>query len=97
MRFRAFLVKNFYRSKYDYRQEWLRLTQKLGPLPAIFWPWLLAARAMAQIANSRQGDMWIARDVGYYEWMSSIGPRAPVQRTYRSIIPLFDSSPSAPG
>lgn len=88
-RLRAFLVKNFYRNKYDYRQEWLRLTQNLGRSGDLSALASSGLETMAQLANSRHGAMWIARDIGHYEWMSSLGSGASTQRAYLAQHPII--------
>lgn len=66
-RAKVFLIKHFYRNKYDYRHEWLQLTSALtgaGDSRA------LAASALAGIARivgSRDGSLWISTDAGQYE------------------------------
>lgn len=58
-RARVFISKHFYRNKYDYRQEWLRLTETLtgsdDPLPAR----KRAIKALADITGSRAGLLWL--------------------------------------
>jgi putative PEP-CTERM system histidine kinase len=63
-RVRVFIGKHFYRNKYDYRQEWLRLIHSLTtqedelPLPE------RAIRAVAQIVDSPGGVLWQRRGGG---------------------------------
>lgn len=58
-RLKVFLSKHFYRNKYDYREEWLRLigalsdTSEEAPLGEI------AIRALAQIVGSPGGVLWL--------------------------------------
>jgi putative PEP-CTERM system histidine kinase len=88
IRFRAFLIRHFYRYKYDYRLEWLRLTQSLGRSSDLG---VLAANslaAMAQIAGSRKGQLWFARDVGRYELMASLPPQPPANERYDADHPM---------
>jgi putative PEP-CTERM system histidine kinase len=88
MRVRTFLVKHFYRNKYDYRQEWLRLTQSLsrsGDLRLIASSGL---EALAQIVGARHGHLWLARDRGPYEWMASTGEDKPEQLKYDADHPI---------
>jgi len=56
---RVFIAKHFYASRYDYRDEWLRLTatleddaEELGQR---------AIRALAQIVEARGGTLWLRR------------------------------------
>ncbi|WEN15361.1 PEP-CTERM system histidine kinase PrsK [Rhodanobacter sp. AS-Z3] len=61
-RLRVFLHKNFFSFRYDYREEWLRLTTTLSAsdteLP------LRAVRALAQILDSPAGALLICDDEG---------------------------------
>jgi len=89
-RFRALLVKHFYKNKYDYRREWLRLTQSLGRSGDLR---VLAERgleALARIAGSRWGHLWISRDAGRYDCMATIGAHEPPSWTYDAKHPLVE-------
>ncbi len=70
-RFRVFLVKHFYRNKYDYRDEWLRLTQILGRTADLAQLATNALGGLVQIVGSARGELWIARDPLHYDWMVS--------------------------
>jgi len=64
---RIFLGKHFYRNKYDYRREWLRLTGELSD------KWQGEARfgavieALAHIVDARAGLLWLRDDQAQYE------------------------------
>lgn len=73
VRLRAFLVKHFYRNKYDYRQEWLRLTQSLGHAGDTQELARKCLEALARIVGSNRGDLWLARSSGHYDWAASLG------------------------
>jgi len=57
---RVFIAKHFYSNKYDYREEWLKLTRRLAggeevePLPQ------RALRAMVELADAEGGTLWVA-------------------------------------
>jgi putative PEP-CTERM system histidine kinase len=71
-RLRVFLVKNFYRSKYDYRKEWLRLTETLAntsDMPSLARG---ALEGIAAIVGSPAADMWITNDGKEYDWRMSL-------------------------
>jgi putative PEP-CTERM system histidine kinase len=51
-RLRVFLVKHFYRHKYDYREEWLRFIDTLSGRTPGETPQITAVRAIAQIIGS---------------------------------------------
>lgn len=66
-RAKVFLVKHFYRNKYDYRQEWLRLTSALSRTGDTK---LLAASGLegvARIVGSRHASLWLVREDGRYQ------------------------------
>ena len=71
-RLRVFLVKNFYRSKYDYRREWLRLTETLANTSDMRSLARGALDGIAAIVGSPAGDMWISTDGKRYECLVSI-------------------------
>lgn len=88
MRVRTFLVKHFYRNKYDYRQEWLRLTQSLSRSGDLRLLASSGLEALAQIVGARHGHLWLARDGGPYEWMASTGEDKPGQLKYAVDHPI---------
>jgi putative PEP-CTERM system histidine kinase len=51
-RMRAFLIKHFYRNKYDYREEWLRFIDTLSNGVQGETPQVTAVRAVARIIGS---------------------------------------------
>lgn len=71
-RFKVFLVKHFYRNKYDYRQEWMRLTQILGRTGDLKLLAMNALDGMSRIVGARTGDLWLAGESGGYEWVASL-------------------------
>lgn len=60
-RIRVFLVKHFYRHKYEYRDEWLRFISTLSEVPQGEDPKTTAIRAVAQIIAS-PGALLLRRD-----------------------------------
>jgi putative PEP-CTERM system histidine kinase len=60
-RFRVFLSKHFYRNKYDYRDEWLRLTATLAGFEDSSTRQIVI-KAMAQIVDSPAGVLWVLDD-----------------------------------
>ena len=63
-RLRVFINKHFYQYKYDYREEWLRLIQTLsfGSADGQFRE--RAVIALAEIADSRGGVLWLRQETG---------------------------------
>ncbi len=58
-RLRVFLSKHFYRSRYDYRAEWLRFIQTLSAQEQDSDPGANAIRAIAQIIHSPGGVLFL--------------------------------------
>jgi putative PEP-CTERM system histidine kinase len=72
-RFKVFIVKHFYRHKYDYRQEWLRLTASLGRSDDFRQLLASALSGVARIVESECAALWLTRDGVKYERVESIG------------------------
>ena len=73
---KVFIAKHFYSNKYDYREEWLKLTQRLAegdgtePLPQ------RGLGAMIDLAGAEGGAMWVsdaARETEGYRLAASSG------------------------
>ncbi|WP_455209082.1 XrtA/PEP-CTERM system histidine kinase PrsK [Kaarinaea lacus] len=63
---RVFLAKHFYHYRYDYREEWLRITNLLSSQQE---PHVLrnnALRAIADIVESPAGLLWLSQDTSDY-------------------------------
>lgn len=63
---KVFLGKHFYKNKYDYRIEWLRLTQGLNDDEPNKDHYQLVLQAMAQIVEARSGQLWLLDDKSQY-------------------------------
>jgi len=61
-RVRVFLVKHFYRHKYDYREEWLRFIDTLSGAQSGESPQVAAVRAIAQIIGSPRAALLMRSD-----------------------------------
>ena len=65
-RAQVFLGKHFYRNKYDYRNEWLRLTRELEENRSTDNNYQAVIQAMANIVAARGGLLWLhEREPGY--------------------------------
>ena len=68
---RVFLGKHFYKNKYDYRLEWLRLTEDLndGHYDKSNHKnhFQKAVEAMANIVEARAGSLWLYDETGEYK------------------------------
>lgn len=58
-RYRVFLAKHFYRNRYDYREEWLRLMQTLVGHSRASSLRERAIQALADIIDSPCGELWL--------------------------------------
>ena len=65
-RARVFLGKHFYKNKYDYRSEWLRLTKELARGLKNSTRYSTAIRVLAQIVEARSGLLWLRDGRGNY-------------------------------
>jgi len=80
-RIMVFISQNFFDYKYDYREEWLRMTQELAnlsdepPLPE------RAIRILADLVESNAGAIWIKSDQNIYELKSSVNIATPKHTT----------------
>lgn len=84
-RFRArlmvFISKNFFDYKYDYREEWLKMTEAFSnlqqppPLPE------RAIRVLADLVESRSGALWLRNDDGHFDLEATLV--SPVQKLSR--------------
>ena len=63
---RVFLGKHFYKNKYDYRIEWLRLTDDLNDGSTGTKCYQSVIEAMAHIVDARAGQLWLVDDNGNY-------------------------------
>ena len=61
-RLKVFLNKHFYRYRYDYRQEWLRLIETMSATEIGGTLQEQAIRGVTQLVGSRDGGLWIRRD-----------------------------------
>jgi putative PEP-CTERM system histidine kinase len=65
-RMRVFLGKHFYKNKYDYRHEWLRLTGDLYAGHGGAEGQQAAIRVLAHIVDARAGLLWLRDERGDY-------------------------------
>ena len=64
---KVFLAKHFYKNKYDYRIEWLRLTDDLNQNAQKKNHFQTAIEALANMVDARAGSLWLRNDVGVYK------------------------------
>ena len=66
-RLKVFINKNFFSYRYDYREEWLRLTRELTEGDDDDGFGARAIRAMAHLVEARGGGLWVRQDQPRYE------------------------------
>ncbi len=59
---KVFLGKHFYKNKYDYRLEWLHLTEKLSDRTRDDDRYMSAVEALANTVEARKGMLWLRDD-----------------------------------
>lgn len=87
-RFKAFLIKHFYRTKYDYREAWLRLTQSLSRTGDLQQSAASGLEGLARIIGSEEGDLWLERDDHRYDLFVSLGGEPVAARHFEREHPL---------
>lgn len=82
---RVFITKHFYRERYDYRKEWLRLIETLVGREEEASIAVRAVRALAEIIGSDEGELWLEGGPGLaYEPHGSWGGPMPSESLNRS-------------
>jgi len=66
-RIKVFLAKHFYKNKYDYRIEWLRLTEELSDNAQNEARYKAVIVALAQIVEARAGLLWLRDEQAQYK------------------------------
>jgi putative PEP-CTERM system histidine kinase len=66
-RIKVFLGKHFYKNKYDYRVEWLKLTEGLSQRAQSDGRYKDVIEALAHIVDARAGQLWMSDKQGSYK------------------------------
>ncbi len=66
-RLKVFINKNFFSYRYDYREEWLRLTRELTEEDHDEGFGARAVRGIANLVEARGGGLWVKQDKPRYE------------------------------
>jgi putative PEP-CTERM system histidine kinase len=59
-RFKRFVARHFYRTKYDYREQWLRFTQRLGSLVSLEQLGPVLVSGVTEAAGAARGALYLA-------------------------------------
>ncbi len=68
---KVFLVKHFYKNKYDYRNEWLKLTEELGDASQSAEQYKLLIASLGNIVDARSGLLFVRDEMGKYSNIAS--------------------------
>ena len=68
---KVFLGKHFYKNKYDYRLEWLQLTEDLAKSGKACSHYCTAIETMAHIVDARAGSLWLCDEQKRYRNVDS--------------------------
>lgn len=66
-KFRVFINKNFFSYRYDYREEWLRITRELTGEGSKEDFGERAVRVIAQLVEARGGGLWVRQEQPRFE------------------------------
>ena len=66
-RLKVFINKNFFSYRYDYREEWLKLTRELTEQGDDEGFGARAVRGIANLVEARGGGLWVRQDMPRYE------------------------------
>jgi putative PEP-CTERM system histidine kinase len=70
-RVKVFLGKHFYKNKYDYRVEWLNLTESLNERSSKQGSYQQSIQSMASIVEAKAGMLWMKGETGTFINMDS--------------------------
>jgi len=70
-RLKVFLAKHFYKNKYDYRVEWLRLTENLSKKVQRDAQFEIAITVLADTVDARIGSLWLREGQAGYKNVAS--------------------------
>lgn len=70
-RLKVFIVKHFFRNKYDYRLEWLQLINTLSDSSSELSLQQRAIKCVARIVSARGGCLWVRGNSGDYELIAT--------------------------
>jgi len=86
---RVLINKHFFLRKYDYREEWLRLTDRLAEERDALTPYERAVEVMADVVESPAGLVWREGDEGF-ELCAAAGTNPPDEATIPTDAALVD-------
>lgn len=92
---RLYISRNLFSSKYDYREEWMRISQLLSAADSEDSLPERVVHVIANIVDSPSGGLWLSSDGNHYEQVAQIGmgwiPSAELKKTDDLIAHLSNS------
>jgi putative PEP-CTERM system histidine kinase len=73
-RVKRFIALHFYRSKYDYREQWVAFTKRLGSLVTAEEVGPALVEAVTQAVGTQTGAVYLETDDGRHRRRGSVGP-----------------------
>ncbi|MBK1704661.1 XrtA/PEP-CTERM system histidine kinase PrsK [Halochromatium glycolicum] len=92
-RLRVFLSKHFFHYKYDYREEWLRLTGMLSGEDQAIPFHERCVGAISELVESSGGILWVRRDDGRYQIEGALNlgePAYPPESPTEPLVSFLD-------
>jgi putative PEP-CTERM system histidine kinase len=86
---KVMIYKHFYKSQYDYRQEWLHFTRLLSNIPQGSDIGQAVVRGIAEIVHSTGGALWLTDEHGCYEPAGQWNYPVPADAIVRPDTPLI--------
>lgn len=93
-RFRVFFAKNFFAHRYDYREEWLKLSRELASLGDFTAVATGGIKMLADLVESSAGTLWWQDELGGYRCCGTWGMalETDVQISAEDSLPRFLTS-----
>jgi len=92
-RIKVFLAKHFYKNKYDYRIEWLSLTEELSDNTRNEGGYKAVIEAIAKIVDARAGMLWLSDEHANYKNVAAWQAKQVdvIESGDRSLIHFFEN------
>jgi len=69
---KVYISRNLFSSKYDYRDEWMRISQTLSQPDSDEQLQVRAIQALASIVDSSAGALWLTTEGSYYDQVAQL-------------------------
>jgi len=93
---KVYFSKHFYQHRYDYREEWIKLSKKIAELDSLDDLSSLIVRTMANIVDSTGGGLWVKDSKGNYYLAAEMNLDEHNKRVVSKNEPLIEFLSSKP-